>query len=431
MSFNAFNSFNSLIFAAPSPPPPIPSIITAAALDTIAALGEIPLTGIAGTFANYSVFNNGSVVATGQTGSTYTMTGFGNNVQIGPVTLVPYNHNGIPGNTFTVTGGNGYGQLYTWAQSDTPSFSSTIQNSTTLACTGAFSNTIVTFSGGSAVPDTGSQINGTDSISQTYTGMLEGTQYTFYVYPINGDGVNANNPSSQTVTTTGVSSSNLILYYPLSADRNNYAAGGAGVDDTTGTYNPILSNPLAGLYSQNINSYRTNTLSRATNIVIPTAQIGEGFTCVVWFNANATTGSGLHTWFGLSSTSAGSSKYHIGYSAAANSIQVWINGSSNSYHTVGSISNTTIFNRNWNMIAHTVTCTSTTGAASSVIYLNNVPYSTTFTGYNTFAATYGYQRMGHREDNVDAYWPGYTANFRFYTRPLSATEIGTLYTSNK
>ena len=416
-----------MFFAAHPPPQPISSI-TAAAFGTIAALGEIPITGITGTFANYSVLNNGSVVATGQTTTTYTMTGLGNNVQIGPVTIVPYSNKGTTGPAFTVTGGNGSGQLYTWAQADTPTFSSTVQNSTTLACTGAFSYTIVTFSGGSAVPDTGSQIDGTNSISQTYTGMLEGTQYIFYVYPINGDGVNANNPSSQTVTTTGVSSSNLVMYYPFSANRNNYAAGGTGVDDTTGTYNPILSNPLAGLYSQKINTYRVNTLSRVSDIVIP-AQVGEGFTCVLWFNANTTSGTGLHTWFGFSSSSGGSSKYHVGYSVAAAQIQVWINGSSISYHNVGPITNTTIFNTNWNMVAHTVTRTSTAGAASSVVYLNNVSYSTTFTGYNSFAATYGYQRIGHREDNTDTYWPGYIANVRFYTRPLSASEISTLYTS--
>ena len=81
------------------------------------------------------------------------------------------------------------------------------------------------------------------------------------------------------------------------------------------------------------------------------------------------------------------------------------------------------------MIAHTVTCTNTNGTATSVLYVNDASFTTTFTLYNSFAATYGYQRIGHREDNVNNYWPGYIANVRYYKRPLTTAEISTLYTS--
>ena len=199
MSFTTFSGVNSLFFAAAPPPPSF-----VATFGALTALGQVPITGISGKFTTYSVLNNGSTVATGQTASTYTMTGLGDNVQIGPITLVPYDNLGVAGSPTTVKGGSGGGNIYTWAQSNTPTFSVTSSTGTTLICTGAFSKIYVTFSGGSASPASGTLINTANSINQQYSGMTASTTYTFVVYPVNGDGI----PASVTGTNSATGSVN-------------------------------------------------------------------------------------------------------------------------------------------------------------------------------------------------------------------------------
>jgi len=171
--------------------------ITSAMFTTLTAWGQVPLSGIAGTFATYSLFNNDVLVASNLTESTYTILGLDNNVQIGPVTLVPYNTDGTAGAAFMVTGGSGAGKIYTWAQANAPTFSATTSSDTTLACTGSFSNAYVTYSvGGSVTPASGIRITGVNSITQVYTRMTSNTTYTFNIFPVNGDGI----PASATGT---------------------------------------------------------------------------------------------------------------------------------------------------------------------------------------------------------------------------------------
>jgi len=176
------------------------SVITASAFGTLAALGQVPLTGITGTFATYSVLNNGVLVASNQSTSSYTITGLGNNVQIGPITVVPYDAQGKAGTAFTVTGGSGAGRIYTWAQANTPTFSATTLTGTTLACTGTFSKAYVSFSGGTGSPTSGTLINTANNITQAYTGMASSTTYSFNVYPVNGDGIPASATGTNVVT---------------------------------------------------------------------------------------------------------------------------------------------------------------------------------------------------------------------------------------
>jgi hypothetical protein len=123
------------------------------------------------------------------------------NTQIGPFTIVPYDSQGVAGSAVTVKGGSGGGRIYTLAVADTPIFSGTGSDSTTLTCTGIFSNAYVTYSGGPATPASGTLITGNDSITQVYSGMSADTTYTFNVYPVNGDGVNSNLYSTQLIKT--------------------------------------------------------------------------------------------------------------------------------------------------------------------------------------------------------------------------------------
>jgi hypothetical protein len=220
MSFTTFSGLSNPFFSAPVVSP------NTATFGTLSALGQVPLVGISGKFATYSVLNSGVELATGQTASTYTIAGLGNNVQIGPVTLVPYDIDGVAGTPFTVKGGSGGGKIYTWAQANAPTFSAITASGTTLACTGTFSNIYVSYSGGVAgTPASGALINTANSISQVYTGLAGNTTYTFVVYPVNGDGI----PGSATGTNKATGSVLTLL-------ATLWVAGGEGTGGNTLAY---------------------------------------------------------------------------------------------------------------------------------------------------------------------------------------------------
>jgi hypothetical protein len=205
MSFTTFSGVTSLFFAAAAPPPPLPEF--SAAFGVLSALGQVPITINMGKITTYSMLNNGVEIATDQTATTYTITGLGDNIQIGPITLVPYDSLGVAGSPFTVNGGSGAGMIYTWAQADAPTFSSIKNNSVTLNCTGTFSQMYVIYSGGAATPVSGTLITSTNNrITQVYTGMSTNIPYRFTVYPVNSDGIPASatglNMSSATISTT-------------------------------------------------------------------------------------------------------------------------------------------------------------------------------------------------------------------------------------
>jgi hypothetical protein len=110
-SFGSMASFNVGVFG-----PRVPIIaIQTAAFGALTVAKQIPIVGITGTFATYSVIRNGTTLATSQVASSYTDTGLGDNTQYGPYTIVPYDASLNVGSPFTVTGGNGSGSIYTLA----------------------------------------------------------------------------------------------------------------------------------------------------------------------------------------------------------------------------------------------------------------------------------------------------------------------------
>jgi len=88
----------------------------------------------------------------------------------------------------------------TWGSCNTPTFSGTTVTNTTLACAGTFSGVYITFTGGSATPDSGLTVTGTNTISQAYTGMTLTSTYTFNCFPINALGYQSSNSSTNTVS---------------------------------------------------------------------------------------------------------------------------------------------------------------------------------------------------------------------------------------
>ena len=196
--------------------------INTANFQQVSVRSQVTIQNITGNFKTYNVFNNGTQVATNVSSSSYTMTGLSDNVQIGPITIVPYYGNNIPGNTFTVTGGSGGGKIYT------PSYLTSLTTSSigcyraTINMVGSWSNLYITYSGGTASPSSG--FNTTANI-YTFTSMSSNTTYTFNVQSINGDGIT----STQTLSANA-----LTAYYTLSP------ASGTTILGSTAGYNWIF-----------------------------------------------------------------------------------------------------------------------------------------------------------------------------------------------
>ena len=295
MAFCSYNTFQRLLQTKNTIPYMLPSIT--AAFDTLTALGQIPLTGISGNFATYSVLNNGATVAINQTASTYTITGLGNNVQIGPVTVVPYDSQGTAGTAFTVTGGGGSGNIYTWAQANAPTFSAITTSGTTLACTGTFSKIYVSYSGGvTGTPASGALINTANSISQSYTGLVGNTAYTFVVYPVNGDGIpgSASGTNSATAPVTTRALITAAVFDTLTALGQIPLTGIAG---NFATYS-VLKSGTVDATSQTASTYTITGLGNNVQIgpvtVVPYDSLGVAGTA---FTVTGGSGAGKnYTW---------------------------------------------------------------------------------------------------------------------------------------
>ena len=299
MSFTSFSGISNPFFSAHLVVSP-----NTATFGTLSALGQVPLVGISGKFATYSVLNNGVELATGQTASTYTITGLSNNVQIGPVTLVPYDSLGVAGSPFTVKGGSGGGKIYTWAQANAPAFSLTTSSGTTLACTGTFSKVYVTFSPGTGTPASGTLINVANSISQLYSGMVSDTSYNFSVYPVNGDGIPAS-ASGTNVATASVTTSLPTLWVTGGIGTGNTLAYSTNGLNWTGRGNSIFSSSGQGVaYS----AYQKRWVAAGYSG-------GTG-------NTLAYSTNGI-TWTGLGKNVISTYGYNVAYSAFQNR---WIAG---------------------------------------------------------------------------------------------------------
>jgi len=322
------------MFCQNAPPIIYSSVITAAAFGTLTTWGQVPLAGIAGTFSTYSVLNNGTVVASNLTTSTYTITGLGYNVQIGPVTVVPYDSSGVAGALFRVTGGSGGGKIYTWGQANTPTFSATTSTGTTLACTGTFSKAYVTFSGGTGTPASGTLINTVNSITQIYTGMLSNTSYIFNVYPVNGDGIPASATGTNVSTASVTTLPPIALWVAAGSVTNTLAYS---TDGTT----------WVGLQKLVFSSNGYGVAYSASQIRWVAVGSGSGNTLA--YSTNGTTWTGL----GVSVFSI------LGYSVAYNSTQSkWVAGGAGTNTLAYSTNGTT-----WTGLGKSIFSSSVNGVA--------------------------------------------------------------------
>lgn len=190
--------------------------ITSASFQQVSVRGQVTITNVTGLFKTYKVFNNSVQIATNISTSSYTITGLGDNVQIGPITIVGYYGNNIPGNTFTVTGGSGGGKIYTPAALTSLTTSSIGCYRATINMVGTWNNLYISYIGGTASPASGFY---TTANTYTFTSMLSNVTYTFTVKAINGDQV-------YTVITSEVNA--LTAYYTISGGGTNNQGSFAG-----------------------------------------------------------------------------------------------------------------------------------------------------------------------------------------------------------
>jgi hypothetical protein len=230
-----------------------------------------------------------------------------------------------------------------------------------------------------------------------------------------------------------------VLYYPFNGDMLNYASGTGVTDMTDGT--PTYS--TAGLHPSGTGKsvyFNGTKLGRSGLISFPYTT-GSGLSISFWLTPNSTTvpGNGYYSHFSLSSGALNSNTLilytqSIPQNAAAANTQLCYNttiGGTNYYIPAGT--NAAFYTTNWTHIVIVCTCVDSTGTFSTKVYYNNASSGTytNQTGYQLFSSTYpcNYQTFGHRNGTGDQYYNGYMSNFRLYNRPLTTTEINTIYTN--
>lgn len=173
----------------------VPTIRTALFSSPTVA-GQIDIGSITGNFTSYTVTRNGTEVGTGQTAATYTNTSLANNTQY-TYTIVPY-VGGIKGTAFTtITNPNNAGtpgKIYTLASPATLALTYAGATSTTTAVSFTWIGTLTNFASLSIQYPNGTALATPvyAATTQTYTSgssFATNTQYTYYVYAINVDGI--------------------------------------------------------------------------------------------------------------------------------------------------------------------------------------------------------------------------------------------------
>jgi hypothetical protein len=191
---------------------------------------QISFTFSGGAYTNLSVQYPSGTEITKTTTSPYTGGAFSANQQ---VTYYVY-----PINSLSYISSNGSNvAVCTWGSVNAPTFSSTTGAGTTLACTGTFSKVYITYTGAGS-PASGTTVTGTNSISQSYTGVTSGT-YTFNCYAVNALNYQSTTAASNSVIIPSaiVSPSAPTLGYTLStADSYWFTGQGASCCSSNGVY---------------------------------------------------------------------------------------------------------------------------------------------------------------------------------------------------
>jgi len=193
--------------------------------------------------------------------------------------------------TFSTRNGDGYFaassvcqitvNTYTWANCNTPTFTVASSSAVNILCSGAFSQVIITFSGGAASPGSGTTFTGTNSINQQFTSVSNSATYIFTCQPVNSVGYASSNTTSvtaviATITAASFTSPTALLtlgigipsgnHTTYTVSRSGYVSGGINAGNAFSQSS--LSNNTQ--YAYTINPYYNGVLGIPfTNIINP------------------------------------------------------------------------------------------------------------------------------------------------------------------
>ena len=307
-------------------------VITSASFSSPTALNQIVIGAIAGTYTTFNVSRNGTTIATGQTGATYTDTGLANNTQY-TYTIVPINggttgpeftaivnpNNGAtPGKIYTLATVTGLNPTYSGASSTVSSvyITWTITGYTSLY----LSNTT---KGGGNYAASGSAYDSSTGRSSD-SSLTANTQYSYKFSCRNGDGYYAANSLCQTTVNTCTWASAPTLTYNGAGSSTSQISfswsGGAytnlsiqypnGTQVTTTTTSPYKGGSFSANQKNTYYVYPINALSYMSSN-------GSNVQVCTWGTCNAPTFSSTTTTGTTLANSGTFSQVYITFSGGA------------------------------------------------------------------------------------------------------------------
>lgn len=253
-----------------------------------------------------------------------------------------------------------------------------------------------------------------------------------YIYMFDANGLIVGSPYTSDLTTGNLlQSSYLKLYYRFNCDMYNMStlslanlASGSIVYDSTATISNIKS------FVQIDSSFNyaldgTYGVSLSPGISMPATSVGTGFAISLWIKTKTTTAvTTAQDLFRMSGTNGNLMMIMNG-----GTLQCYLQ-SNTSWNSVPSFNTSTFYDMNWHHIVFTETQTGSNGVSNNATitwYIDNVSKGTLTDSYPTTAVTYTSGVIGWASGSE--YFTGYIDNVRFFTKPLTVSDVNTLYTN--
>lgn len=207
--------------------------------------------------------------------------------------------------------------------------------------------------------------------------------------------------------------------------RNLGSAQGVVTLNNGATITNIATRFKRGTYGASISGGSTQYVSIPSIAIPDIVSIGDGFSINFWFKLNS---YGNNTSYFYSNNS--------GTVGGTYMIRIWGN-TSNTQMTITTFGVDYTFNvptlndSNWHMLTliHAVTNVGTS-ACTVTFYFDNVSKLSTSSTYPSFLASRTVNYMGGVIQVGATSFDGFQDEFRFYTRPITTTEINALFTNN-
>jgi hypothetical protein len=233
----------------------------------------------------------------------------------------------------------------------------------------------------------------------------------------------ATNTLPQTGSTTGITDG-LVAQWPLAGDVNDHF----GLNNGVAYGSPFYLTGPAGTANSAILLNGSSQYVLTTGLGTFGNTCASGFTMTAWVQSSYT--SSYEAIFGSQGMSGMAVSLYLNFAGSgvgAGKIEGVVRDGVNSLHTCDVQSNSGITDGNWHFIAWV----DNPAANSGTIYVDGVPLNTVMP-QSAAVATTGLANsmgLGIRSGLNDGLFNGALADCRIYSRTLSATEIGTLFSN--